>query len=149
MTINEFLVKAKVNTYASMGESDEKILEDGSRELIYQEGKWKYRDRYFGFDSFIGQEIVWENGKMVWGMNYYGKILSKEVSAEKIYKFLKKALSQVEASMPFRGPKQFNYEDFSYRSTISGAEEEFRGVEMILYKRKRVYELSYNGGLIK
>ena len=92
MKLQEFLVNAKVNTYASVGESSERNLEDGSKELIYKLGEWEYRDRYFGFNPFIGEEIVWENGETVWGMHYYGKVLSETLDVKEIYEFLKNAL---------------------------------------------------------
>lgn len=149
MKLKEFLVKAKVNTYANSGEGGESKLEDGSRELVYEESGWRYRDRYFGFNPFIGEEIVWQNEKIMWGMHYYGKVLSETVSAKEIYEFLKKALQRVDESMPFRGSKALDKGDFSYRNSSSGSIEEFHGVEMILYQGRRVYELVYHGGLVK
>src|SRR3989344_6951445 len=149
MELNEFLVRAKINTYASSGEGREQNLKDSSKELIYEENGWKYRDRYFGFNTFIGEEIIWKNEEMIWGMNYYGQILSKAVGAKEIYEFLKEALLQVDESMPFRGPKILDEGNFSYRNSNSGSVEEFHGVEMVLYKGKRVYELQYHGGIVK
>jgi len=58
INLNQFLVKAKINTYVLSGEGGEKILSDGSKEFEFKEGKFEYRDRYFGFNPFIGQEIV-------------------------------------------------------------------------------------------
>lgn len=149
MELNEFLVKAKINTYAKDGEGGEKRLEDGGLELNFQEGEFKYRNRYFGFDPFIGQEIVWENGKMVWGMNYYGKILSESVDIKKFLEFLKKSLLKVEKSSPFRGPKILDEGDFIYASSYNGTIEDFHGEEVIFYKKDRVYRLLFHGGLIK
>ena len=149
MELSKFLVKAKVSTYASAGEGGERKLDDGGRELVYEEGAWKYRDRYFGFNPFIGEEIVWKDEKIVWGMSYYGKILSEGVDAGELYGFLKKALARVEESIPFRGPKTFIEDDFSYRNSSSGSVEEFHGVEMILQRGVRVFELTYHGGVVK
>jgi hypothetical protein len=61
----KFLVKAKVNTYATDGENNEKILPDGTKKLEFKEGDFLYRDRYFGLNPFIGEEIVFYNGKVV------------------------------------------------------------------------------------
>jgi len=83
--LSKFLVKAKINTYASSGEGGEKILPDGSKEFEFEEKEFKYQDRYFGFNPFIGEEIVWQNGKVVWGMNYYGEIVSEIIPAKSIY----------------------------------------------------------------
>lgn len=54
--LSKFLVKAKINTYASSGEGGERIFPDGSKE--FEEKEFKYRDRYFGFNPFIGEEIA-------------------------------------------------------------------------------------------
>lgn len=105
MELNEFLVKAKKNTYAKSGEGGETKLEDGTRELTYEEGGFKYRDRYFGSKDFVGEEIVWKNNQPIWGMNYYGFMLPAPVDSKKFLQFLKKALSAVEPSKPFRGPE--------------------------------------------
>lgn len=112
MKLEEFLVKAKLNTYANSGEGDEKKLEDGSRELVYEEVEYKYRDRYFGFNPFIGEEVVWKEGIVIWAMNYYGAILSNNISAKEVYEFLKKAMQQVKEGRPFRGPSKFKEGDF-------------------------------------
>ena len=76
MELNEFLVKAKIGIYASGGEGGEKKFPDGSRELYFSEEDFEYRDRYFGFDYFIGEEIVLQNKKPVWVMNYCGGMTS-------------------------------------------------------------------------
>ncbi|MFH1536321.1 MAG: DUF5680 domain-containing protein [Patescibacteria group bacterium] len=100
--LSEFLVKAKINTYASSGEREEKNLPDGSKELEFKEKEFKYRDRYFGYGHFIGEEIVWQNEKAVWGMNYYGEIISEIIPAKQIYQFLQEALKKITKNKPFR-----------------------------------------------
>lgn len=77
--LSKFLVKAKISTYASSGEGGEKILEDKSKEFEFKEGILRYRDRYFGYNPFCGQEIVFQKDIPIWGMNYYGKVISKRV----------------------------------------------------------------------
>ncbi len=149
MTLNEFLAKAKINTYASLGETGEKRLPDGTREMVFQEGNWKYRDRYFGNKSFIGEEVLWRNNSVLWAMNYYGGLTAKDVSSESIYGFLKKALRQVTYENPFRGPSAFVEGDFNYRNETSGTVEDFSGEEIIIRSGKEVYRLKYHGGLIK
>ena len=64
MYLNQFIVKAKIATYASQGETDEKILADGAKELIFENKEYKYRDKYYGFNPFVGQEIVFKNNKI-------------------------------------------------------------------------------------
>ncbi len=149
MELNEFLVKAKVNTYATSGEGGERILEDGSKELVYEEGGFKYRDRYFGFGPFAGEEIVWKDGRPFWAMNYYGSPVSGAVPAEKFYEFLKRALRKVTREKPFRGPDNFKEGDFEYINESEGGVGDFAGIEMILCRGEEVYKLSYHGGFIK
>ena len=149
MTISEFLVKAKVSTYASVGASGEKTLKDGSKELLYQEDEWKYRDRYLGSDSFTGEEIVWRNENVVWAMNYDGGITIDGVSAKEVYKFLKKALRQVKKDRPFRGPLSLVENSWAYSNKSKGTVDNFEGCERILYQKKLVYELKYHGGAVR
>lgn len=147
--LRKFLIEAKKNTYARSGEINEKKLEDGGQEFIFEKGKWKYRDRYFGYDPFIGQEVVWENGKAVWVMNYCGKILSDIISAKEIFGFLKKVLLNPEELIPLRGPEKFEEGDLKYFNIGGGFLDHFQHVESIHYKGQRVYELVCHGGLIK
>jgi hypothetical protein len=149
MELSKFLVKAKIATYASEGEANERVLEDGAKELIFEDGEFKYRDRYYGFNPFIGEEIVWKNGKIVWSMNYYGKIVSDVVSAKEIYEFLKMAMRQVKEDRPFRGPNNFKSGDFEYIDESSGDVNDFFGTEKILFKGQEIYKLIYHGGIVK
>lgn len=145
----KFLVRAKINTYASEGEGGEKVLEDGSKELIYSEGDFRYRDRYFGFSSFIGEEVVWENDAIIWGMNYYGQIVSEAVGVKELYLFLQGALRRVNEELPFRGPERVMRGDFEYVNEVNGDVKEFTGLEKILFQGKEVFRLVYHGGLVK
>ena len=88
MELIKFLIKAKINTYASSGEGGEQILNDGYKELVYNESDFKYQDRYYGFNPFIGQEIAWQSNKKIWGMNYYGGAVSDKIPAKEVYQFL-------------------------------------------------------------
>lgn len=149
MELADFLVEAKSNTYASNGEGGERKLADGSRELEYAAGEWKYRDQYFGFNPFIGEEIIWKDGAIFWGMNYYGKAIAENIDAKQLYAFLKKALQQVRADRPFRGPAEFVEDDWRYHNESQGAIDSFAGLESIYLGNKQVYELKYNGGSIE
>jgi len=146
--LSKFLVKAKINTYVSSGEGGEKIFPDGCKEFKFKEKEFKYRDRYFGFNPFIGEEIVWQNEKMVWGMNYYGRIISNMIPVKQIYQFLQEALKKVTEDKPFRGPNNFRQGDFEYFNKVERTLEDFNGEEKIFYKKQPVYKLNYNGGLI-
>lgn len=149
MKFKQFLVGAKKNSYTTSGEFGEKRLADSSKELTFAEGEYRYRDRYFGYNPFFGEEVVWRNDKIFWGMNYYGEVTDEEINPDFVYGFLKKALKKVTEEAPFRGPKYFKEEEFEYFDSNEGDVESFRGSEEIKFKGKKIYYLYYHGGLVK
>lgn len=146
--LEQFLVKAKINTYASGGEGGEKILEDGKKEFRFDDGIYAYQDQYYGHNPFIGEETVWNDGYLVWGMNYYGRSLTDDVDPVSIYSFLKDALKTVNVEMPYRGAGEFCSDKFTYINKVKGTIENFTGKEEIYFKDKLVYELFYHGGAV-
>ena len=147
MKLNEFLVNAKRATYAN--NKAKKILKNGAKELTYQEKDLKYLDRYYGFNPFVGQEIVFKNKNIIWSMNYYGRIISNKIPATKVYQFLKTALRMVTEDKPFRGPNNFKDGYFEYSNIIKGDTDNFSGTERIFYKKQQIYTLVYHGGIVK
>lgn len=147
--LKQFIIKAKINTYASNEEGEEKILSDGSKKLIFKDGDFRYTDNYFGSESFIGKEVVFYKNNAVWTMNYSGEIISEIILKKEIYNFLKESLKKIPLSKPFRGPSSFKKGDFKYINQSKGNLQNFTGKEYILYKNKKVYKLSYQGELIK
>jgi len=145
--LEQFLVKAKLSGYTNGGE--ESILADGCKEFTFQEGKFKYRDRYFGFNPFIGEEVVWEDHQLTWAMNYYGAVFNEIVPAGQVYAFLQRAMNQVKADRPFRGPSSLKENDYEYLDESQGTIEQFTGVERIFYQGHEVYRLDYHGGRVK
>jgi hypothetical protein len=148
MDLLSFLIEAKKNTYASLRVTD-KVNKDGAKELIYENYPYKYKDRYYGYNPFIGQEVVFENDNFVWGMNYYGSISTIEIKEIEVYSFLKSSLVQVEKRFPFRGPNYFKKQDFEYFSDTKGSIEGFIGEEYIDYKGGTIYKCFYHGGTIR
>ncbi len=146
MKLNEFLVKAKIATYADEENAKKKTLEDGSTELIFEIDDYKYRDRYFGSNPFVGQEIVWKNNELIWCMNYFGRVNENLISKEKVYTFLKKCLKKVDKKAPFRGHSFFKEGNFEYFNEFSGYIADFNGSEKILFNKKQIYVLDYHGG---
>lgn len=146
--LSKFLIKAKINTYASSGEGGKRILSDGSKEFEFKEKEFEYRDRYFGFNPFIGEETVFQNEKIVWGMNYYGKVISKIILSKQIYQFLQEALRKVPKNKPFRGPDKFQKDNFRYFNKTKGTLKKFEGEEIIFHKGILIYRLIYHGGII-
>jgi hypothetical protein len=147
MKLEQFLVKAKVSAYASGGEAG--ILADGCKELTFQEGEFKYRDRYFGWNPFVGEEVVWEGDRITWAMNYYGLVFDEVVPAGQVYAFLQEAMNQVKEDRPFRGPQRLMKGDYEYTDESQGDVERFSGVERIFYQGREIYRLNYHGGRVK
>ena len=73
--LHDFIVNAKAATYVGDGKQSESSR-DGSHDLIFEEGDFRYLDSYFGGSDFIGEEIVYFQKFPIWGMNYYGVILN-------------------------------------------------------------------------
>ena len=146
MTFEEFLVQAKIVTYATVGEGGERRLEDGAFELEFADSPFRYRDRYFGFNPFLGQEVVWRDKVYVWGMNYFGQVHSDRVPTIDVFEFLKLALQKPEPRNPVRGPIAFCHEDYQYVNHFDGWLSQFHGPEMIYFQHEHVYTLRYHGG---
>ena len=143
-----FLLKAKLRTYATGGEGNERNLEDGTREMSYREGDFFYRDHYFGFNPFIGEEVVWEKDKAIWAMNYYGIVTDESISAGDVYHFLQKAMQQITTERPFRGPNEYREGEFLYQDKSDGNVDQFSGEEKIFFQDRQVYFLKYHGGKV-
>jgi len=146
MGIADFLVRAKRSTYAGGGDDAGVDLPDGARELTYFEETLTYRDRYYGWDPFSGEEVVQEKGRVVWSMNYYGLCLKPDVTPREIYGFLVKVLGMVSAEKPYRGLEKHREGDWLYMCHVKGDIHEFSGSEKILFRGKEVYRLNFHGG---
>lgn len=145
----EFLVEAKKKTYAS--ESPEAVPEpflESSRQLQYSNGRYLYRDIYFGSEQFSGIEVVYEGQTPIWTMVYSGGTNSPLDSRE-IYAFLKRALRSLSTDFPARGPRIFREGEFTYENNYEGSLERFSGEELILLNESEVYRLNYYGGMIR
>ncbi len=147
MQFDEFLVKANRSAYASGSEG--KVLDDGSMEFVYEEGEFRFRDRYFGFNPFAGETVVWKDGEVIWILNYYGWSKSGEVTDEQIFEFLRKAMMLVKGDRPFRGPSEFKEGHFRYTDRSEGDINLFQGIEKIYYKGWEVHHVRYHGGAVK
>ncbi len=148
MELPEFLVKAKLSGYATGGEGKELKLEDGGLKFYYKESDLEYSDVYYGFDPFVGQEIVRQKNRAIWVMNYSGKTNLPGKEAFSVYKFLKLALQDPDPELPLRGPTTFEKDKFIYRNSANGRIDSFFGEEIIELGNKQVYELRYHGGTI-
>ncbi|MCX7708546.1 MAG: DUF5680 domain-containing protein [Clostridia bacterium] len=143
----DFLMEAKKKTYAGHGkETRPSRLQ--SKDLPYTRDNYQYLDSYFGDIDFIGQEVVWINGRAAWGMNYYGEMMVANIP-EAFSDCLKGALREVPFNAPYRGPKTFTHGKLEYRCEWLGDLESFTGTETISEGGKEIYKLSFHGGKIK
>src|SRR5262249_15603023 len=117
LELAEFLVEAKSNTYAALGdEASVAAALDGSKQLEYRRGAYFSRDVYFGMFRFAGQETVYRNTQPIWTMVYSGGAVGEvgDEEAKESFDFLREALRLVGKDRPFRGPSVYQKGRFSY-----------------------------------
>lgn len=147
----EFLVKAKKGTYANGDASKSSSSRFLSKDYHYEDGNFTYHDTYFGGVKFMGEEVVYYNDNILWGMNYYGVTIDDNLTEEMMDKVLRVALMKVGEDkdiIPVRGPKEFINEDYLYTFNVDGDMENFVGIEQIYKDDKLIYELKCHGGFI-
>jgi len=147
-----FLIKAKQSTYAA-SEPQQRVKPtlEGSVQYEIRQGALFYRDVYFGMGYFVGLETVYFSSEPIWGMSYAGGV-SKEMpegETKEIYVFLGKALRLIPTEQPFRGPKKYEREGFTYTNRVLGDFTRFSGSETISLEGRSVYQLQYSGGLLE
>jgi len=147
--LNAFIVRAKAATYVGNGEHVSPCR-PGSQDLLFEDDEWTYHDSYFGGSDFIGEEAVYHQGRPVWAMNYYGRILRADlITAAQAGQMIKASLSRMYREGRFLGGFEHAEQDLTYVDASNGTVDYFRGRELIRRGRVTVYELDYHGGLIK
>ena len=143
-SLKDFLCEARKNTYAaSAGVVDNPRLL-ASKQLEFQRGDYFYRDIYFSGDrKFIGQEIVYQDSKPIWGMNYIGNAIGR-IETD----FLKESLFKLFEKSRLGQNCEYEKREYKYQDHGQGNLEDFSGKEAIFLQGKSVYKLNYQGGLI-
>jgi hypothetical protein len=147
--LNQFIVRAKAATYVGSGQ---KLLPYrlGSHDLQFFEGDWAYHDSYLGENDFTGEEAVYFQGKVVWAMNYFGRILdNQQITSAKAGEIIKESLTQMYAEGHFLGGYEHQTGEYAYTDTNTGDLTFFTGREWISRSGVTVYELVYHGGLVR
>ncbi|HEY4722324.1 MAG TPA: DUF5680 domain-containing protein [Anaerolineae bacterium] len=148
-SLHDFIVRAKQATYVGDGL---KLLPYrlGSHDLQFTDGDWAYHDSYLGDRDFIGQEVVYYQEHIVWGMNYFGRILQPDrITAAQAGQVIKASLSRLYCEGRFLGGFEYSVDDFKYIDTSEGDVLFFQGREWIEREGRRVYELVYHGGVVQ
>ena len=147
--LERFIVSAKAATYA--GDSG-RVLPTrlDSHDYQHVEGRWAYHDSYVGSADFLGQEVVYLDGRARWSMGYYGYLVRPDlIDAATAGRVVMTALSGLYREGRFLGGWQAAVEGFDYVDTSHGDVVRFTGLEWIERDGERVYELRYAGGLIR
>ncbi len=148
--VSVFLTEAHKHSYADKNAAKSVSSRLGSEDYHFEKGGLIYHDTYFGSRDFIGEEIVYKDDKPVWGMNYYGAILSETADKEGVYSFLRKALMMEHGDgLPLRGPSNMALGGYGYKIAIDGDLARFSGIEEISHGGKTVYRCLIHGGLIE
>lgn len=145
----DFILLAKQASYVGGGSS---LLPYrlGSHDLQFIQGDWAYHDSYLGESDFIGEEIVYYCGKVVWGMNYFGRILLPEkITSAQAGTIIQQSLSKMYQSGRFLGGFQHTVGEYRYTDANIGDALYFTGKEWIDLNGELVYQLVYHGGLVK
>ncbi|GAA2231756.1 DUF5680 domain-containing protein [Streptomyces amakusaensis] len=146
--LESFIVRAKSATYVG-GAGKIAPVRSASHDLEYREDDLVYRDSYFGGTDFLGQETVHLAGRPVWGMNYYGYLLTEDLDAFTAGETIKTALTALYAEGRFLGGFRHTVGGLTYADETVGEVDRFRGVEHIATADgTRAYELRYHGGRI-
>jgi hypothetical protein len=147
--LNQFILRAKASTYVGSGQ---KLLPYrlGSHDLQFFDGDWSYHDSYLGENDFIGEEAVYYQQRVVWAMNYFGRILdSQRITSSKAGEVIKESLTRMYAQGRFLGGFEHTMGEFSYTDNSNGDLDFFTGKEWITRDGVTVYELVYHGGLVR
>ena len=145
----DFVLQAKQATYVGGGK---RLLPYrlGSHDLQFQRGDWTYHDSYLGENDFMGEEIVYHKGSVVWGMNYFGRIIEpQKITSAQAGDVIKQSLTQMYKTGRFLGGFIYTVNEFTYKDMNDGDPLYFTGRETIEVNEQIVYALDYHGGLIK
>lgn len=149
--IEKFLIEAKKNTYANASIKQLSSSRVDSKDYEYANKNMVYHDTFFGGTNFIGEEVVYVDGKVFWAMNYHGVTLDESLGEEAMDKALRPALMAVGSDdiIPVRGPKEFVNGEYIYKFTVNGDLNYFNGIETVMKNNELIFELHCSGGLIK
>lgn len=142
----EFLLRASIE--AGYGNSGAKIKksENGAHIINYENEEWRLSDVFYGGHPYAGQEVIYQNGRAVWALQYRGWLYDTDRTPSEVYEFLKKVLLKVPSEHPYRGPENFSEGSLTYQNSWRGEFENFAGEETIIEGEQEIYKGLYFGG---
>lgn len=144
--LKEFLLKA--NMPHATGTSKMVKEQNGSRTIKFSDGDWSMEDNFFGGEPYGGRQVVFYKQAPAWICVYYGQVHSTNLTPDKVYDFLRKALQYPPADRPFRGPDSYKQSNLEYQNSLDGDADGYAGKEVILEDGKEIYWAKYLGGLV-
>jgi hypothetical protein len=145
--LRHFLVEANRAGYAGGNERHWTKEPDGSTTISFTDGPQRLHDNFFGGEPYGGRMVVFDDGRPVWMMVYYGWVVG-ELDANAVYSVLRKALMEMPEDAPFRGPALYTDGAFTYTNTWAGNVTRFSGEERISQAGALIYATHYAGGLV-
>ncbi len=146
--LSEFLIQAKVNTYAAWEKATKIKEQDNSTTLIYTEWDWKYHDNYFWWEPYGWREVVFYKNKPLWMMTYYGWVESSANNIQWIYTILQWSLRNIPKDFPCRWPQEYQEWNYTYKNKYNWTLERFSWEEIIELDWIQVYKATYMGWFI-
>jgi len=145
--LKQFLLDSNAAGYI-VGDEKQWIKEpDSSTTIPFTKKEWSSHDNFFGGEPYGGRLVVSYNGKPCWIMVYYGWV-AEGVKPDSVYAMLRKALKNMPADYPVRGPKELVDGEYLYQNTWNGAVERYVGEEQITLNGNIIYKANYLGGLV-
>jgi len=143
-SVKEFLCNARHETYASGSGSIETPQFLESKQFDFQKGGYFYRDVFFnGEKRIIGQEIIYQDAKPIFGMSYIGTQLGRLETD-----FLKESLYRLFEKCRLGEVCEYEKREYKYVCHGKGSLDEFSGEEEIFLNGKSIYKLTYQGGIL-
>lgn len=147
--LRHFLIEAN---RAGYGNSDTQITteEDGGHAIRFEAGSFSFCDYFYGGHPYSGQEVIYEDERPVWAMQYRGWVHDTGLSPSEVYNtLLKPALRNAPDHSPYRGPTEMDLENgYAYKNQWTGDMTNFQGEEIIELNGQEIYKGLYFGGLV-
>ncbi len=144
----DFIMRAKSATWNGDGIAS-LSYPPGLRDLQYDEPRLAHLDSYFGDTNFLGQEVVWHEGKAIWVMNYHGQIIRPETyGGARAGTTSQVGRQRVYDQGTFLGEHKFELEHSTFHMTTTGDLAAFSGSEWHEIDGDTVYRFDFHGGIV-